>query len=195
MVGEGPCQIKIRRCLTAEDKTQDAGQAVVEQPKTEQQLMKEMNQAVKSGDYKAVAKVAQELVKFQKAKEQAELDAKQRVLYEKTELVKSAITKALAKMVDAGDLDQADGIWYTHDFGEKLVTCRLTKTAPRAKGATSGGGGGKKFSVSTTELLEKFGDQEYKDGQTYKQAWEANQDKNWRYAIRESLLKKSGMIS
>ncbi len=169
--------------------------AVEEKPKTEAQLMQEMNAAVKSGDYKAVAKVAQELVKFQKAKEQAELEAKQKVLAEKTEKVKSVIQNALKKLVDSGELDQADGIWYSNDFGEKLITCRLMKTAPRAKGTGGGGGGGKKFSVSTSELLEKFGADEYKDGMTYSQAWESNTDKNWRYAIRESLLKKSGMIS
>ena len=166
-----------------------------EKTKTEQELMHEMQAAVKSGDYKAVAKVASELVKFQKSKEQAELEAKQKVLADKTEKVKSAIQKALAKMVESGELDQADGIWYSNDFGEKLVSCRLLKTQPRAKGTGGGGGGGKKFAVSTNELLEKFGEQEYKDGQTFKAAWESNTDKNWRYAIREALLKKSGMIS
>ena len=166
-----------------------------QKPKTEQELMQEMQAAVKSGDYKAVAKVASELVKFQKSKEQAEFDAKVKVLEAITEKVKVTIQKALQKMVDAGELDLADGIWYANDFGEKLVTCRLMKTAAKAKTGGGGGGGGKKFSVSTNELLEKFGDQEYKDGATFKAAWESNTDKNWRYAIREALLKKSGMIS
>lgn len=172
-------------------------QAVEEQPKDEATLMQEMNQAVASGDYKAVAKVAQELVKFQKAKEQAELEARQKVLAEKTELVKSTIQKALAKLVESGELDEADGIWYSNDFGEKLVTCRLMKTAAKTRtgGGGGGGGGGKKFSVSTSELLEKFGSDEYKDGMSYQQAWESNTDKNWRYAIRESLLKKAGVVS
>ncbi len=178
--------------MADEETTQE--QAVEEQPKDEAALMQEMNQAVASGDYKAVAKVAQELVKFQKAKEQAELEARQAVLAEKTETVKSVIQKALAKLVESGELDEADGIWYSNDFGEKLVTCRLMKTAARKTGG-GGGGGGKKFSVSTSELLEKFGSEEYKDGMSYQQAWESNTDKNWRYAIRESLLKKAGVVS
>ena len=167
----------------------------VEAPKTEAELMADMGRAVKAGDYKAVAKVAQELVRFQKAKEQAELEAKQKVLAERTDKVKQAIEKALKPLVDSGFLDQADGIWYAHDFGDKLVTCRLMKSAPRTARTAGGGGGGKKFSVSTTELLEKFGNDEYKDRQTFKAAWDANTDKNWRYAIRESLLKKNGNIS
>jgi hypothetical protein len=170
--------------------------AVAEKPKTEAELMADMMAAVKSGDYKAVAKVASELVKFQKAKEQAELEAKQKVLAEKTIKIKAAIDKAVEKLIQSGELDAADGIWYTNDFGEKLVTCRLIKVMTKTKTTTGGGGGGgKKFSVSTTELLEKFGSQEYKDGQTFQAAWDANTDKNWRYAIREALLKKDGLIS
>lgn len=171
----------------------EQAQAVEEQPKTEEQLMTEMNEAVASGDFKAVAKVAQELVKVQKAKEQAEHEAKVKALEAVTDKVKTAIEKSVSKMVEAGELDQADGIWFNWDFGEKLVTCRLMKTATRKSGG--GGGGGKKFSISTAEMLEKFGSEEYKDGMTYQAAWDSNTDKNWRYAIRESLLKKSGMIS
>ena len=168
--------------------------AVEEQPKDEATLMAEMNSAVASGDYKAVAKVAQELVKAQKAKEQTELAAKAAVLDAKVTTVRDIITKSLQKMVDAGELDMADGIWYTWDFGEKEAVCRLARTAARKAGG-GGGGGGKKFSVSTPTLLETYGADDYKDGMTYKQAWDSNADKNWRYAIRESLLKKGGYIS
>lgn len=162
-----------------------------EAPKTEEQLMVEMDEAVKSGDYKLVAKVAQELVKFQRIQEQAELIARQEFLASKTEAVKAAIDKALAKMINDGDLDQVDGVWYNHDFGEKSTSCRLVKTAVRAKSSSSG----KKFSISTSEMLEKFGNDEYKDGMSFQAAWDSNTDKNWRYGIRESLLKKAGLVS
>lgn len=177
----------------ADEQTQ--GQAVVEQPKDEAALMAEMNQAVKSGDYKAVAKVASELVKFQKAKEQAEYDAKVKALAEVELKVKSAIAKAIQPFVEKGELDSADGVWFAQDFGEKLVTCRLMKVAVKKASGGGGGGAGKKFSVSTSELLEKFGADEYKDGQTFQAAWDSNVDKNWRYAIREALLKKAGVVS
>ena len=168
--------------------------AVETAPKTEADLTKEMQDAMKTGDFKAVAKVAQELVKFQKAKEAAELEAKQQALAAVTEEVKAAIEKALKPLIDSGKLDQADGIWYTNDFGEKLVACRTMKNQTKAK-TGGGGGGGKKFSVSTTELLEKFGSEEYKDGLSYQAYWDANPDKNARYGVRESLLKKGGYTS
>lgn len=168
--------------------------AVAEVPqKTETDLTKEMQDAMKSGDFKAVAKVAQELVKFQKAKEAAELEAKQQILAAVTEEVKAAIEKAVKPLIDSGRLDEADGIWYTNDFGEKLVACRTMKSQTKAR--TGGGGGGKKFSVSTSELLEKFGAEEYKDGQSFQAYWDANTDKNARYGIREALLKKAGYTS
>jgi len=168
--------------------------AVEEQPKTEQELMAEMNSAVASGDYKAVAKVAQELVKAQKTKEAAELAAKAAVLDAKVNTVKDTIMKSLSKMVEAGDLDMADGVFFNWDFGDKEPSCRLTKAAVR-KAGSGGGGAGKKFSISTPAMLETYGADDYKDGMTYQQAWNSNADKNWRYAIRESLLKKGGYIS
>ena len=168
---------------------------IQEKPRTEAELMAEMEKALKSKDFKAVSKVSSELVKFQKAKEQTELEAKQKVLASMTEEVKAVIQKALAKLVDSGKLDAADGIWYSNDFGEKLVQCRLIKTQTKAKGTGGGGGGGKKFDISTDELMEKFGGEIYKDGKTFKEAHESNTDKNWRYGIREVLLKKGGYIS
>jgi len=163
---------------------------------SEAELLKQMQEATKSGDFKQVAKVASELVKFQKAKEQAELEAKQKALAEVTETVKAAIDKVVNGLIDSGKLDMADGVWYTNDFGDKLTTCRLMKGQAKAKssGGNGGGGGGKKFDVDTTDLLEKFGNQEYKDGVTFNQAWEADTDKNKRYAIREKLLKLGGYI-
>ena len=175
--------------------TPTAPVAVEAKPPSEAELMAQMNAAVKSGDYKAVAKVAQELVKFQKSKEAAELEAKQAVLAKFTEQVKLAIEKAIKPFIDSRQLDLADGVWFAQDFGEKLTTCKLMKSQAKAARTGGTGGGGKKFSVSTSELLDKFGDAEYKEGQTFKAAWEANTDKNWRYAIREALLKKNGNIT
>ncbi len=178
----------------AEDKANGGAVATADKPKTEAELMAEMDKALKSKDFKAVSKVSAELVKFQKDKEAAELAAKQKKLEGMTEKVKTAIQNALKKMVDSGELDEADGIWYTNDFGEKLVTCRLMKTQAKAK-TSGGGGGGKKFSVTTEEMLEKFGGETYKDGKSFKEAWDSNTDKNFRYAIRETLLKKGGYIA
>lgn len=169
--------------------------AVTEQPKDEATLMAEMNQAVASGDYKAVAKVASELVKFQKTKEAAEQAEKQKRLTEVSSKVQAAIDKIVEKLVSDGVLDDADGVWYSRDFGERLVTIRLMKAQAKTKTGGSGGSTGKKFDVNTNDLLERFGDTEYKDGLTFKQAWESNMDKNYRYAIRVALLKRVGVTS
>lgn len=183
--------------------TQEQPQAVVQpteaKPATEAELMASMDKAIKSGDYRAVAKVATDIAKVQKTKETAELEAKQAALASLTIEVKAIIEKAVKPMVDAGKLDKADGIWYSYDFGEKLTACRLMKSAPKARTSTSGGGGGKKFDVNTTpgsELFEKFKGEQYKEsGMTVQQAWDSDADKNKRYAIRQWLLKKGGVIS
>jgi len=170
----------------------DATAVEVKAP-TEAELKAELDKAYKSGDWKAIAKVAGEIAKFEKAKESAEHEKVLKALEAITEEVKKAVQKVIQPFIDAKKLDKADGIWFVQDFGEKLVTCRLTKSAPR-KAGTGGGGGGKKFDVSTEDLLAKFGDTEYKDGVTFKAAHEATTDKNKRYAIREALLKKGGYI-
>lgn len=167
---------------------------------SEQELMTLLQDAIKTGNFKAVAKVSAQLVKFQNAHEAAELTAKQAAIAGLTTKVREAIDKVLLKMVEKAELDSADGIWYEWDFGQNTkgaTGCKLLKSTAKAKTAGhTGGGGGKKFAVNTKELIDnKYGDHEYKDGQTFAQAWEASTDKNWRYAIREKILKLEGLIS
>ena len=175
-----------------------SNQAQEAAPKTEPQLLAEMQAAVASGDFKAVAKVAAELVKVQKSKEAAELEAKVKALEAITGTVKAAIVKALKPMIEAGKMDSADGVWFTWDFGEgDLVGCKLMKSqAKTARTGGGGGGGGKKFNVSTKELIDqKYAKEAYKDGMTFKEAWDKSSDKNWRFAIRNAVLKLEGLIS
>jgi len=169
---------------------------VVEEPKaepTEADLMAELEAALKSKDFKAVAAASRKLDQAVKAKEKAELDAKRAALDAMAEKVKSAIAKAVKPLVDSGELDAADGIWYSYDFGEASPVVRLMKTQPRAARA-GGGGGGKKFDISTDDMLARHGEEEYKDGMTFRQAYDSSTDKNWRYAIRQKLLKIEGII-
>jgi hypothetical protein len=160
---------------------------------TEKELKAQLDTAMKGGDWKAIAKVAGEIAKLEKGKEDAAKELKLKALEGITEKVKAAIQKAVQPFIDSKQLDVADGVWFSQDFGEKLVTCKVTKTAVRK--ATGGGGGvGKKFDVSTTDMLAKYGDKVYKDGVTFKVAWEADADKNKRFAIRTALLKLDGQI-
>ena len=74
----------------------------VEAPKqaSEAELMQQLDAALKSKDFKAVAKVSNEIAKFQKTKEQAELETKQSALAAVTDEVKKVITAALKPLVE-----------------------------------------------------------------------------------------------
>lgn len=165
-----------------------------EQPAlTPEQLMSELQVALTKGDFKAVAQISRKIDQTTKATEKAELEAKLAALKEISDEVAKAITDAITPYVDSGQLDVADGIWFSYDFGEQAPTIRLTKTTAKAP-RVGGGGTGKKFDISTDDMLAKHGDKEYKDGKTFKQAYDENTDKNWRYAIRTRLLKLEGII-
>ena len=161
---------------------------------TEAELMAELEAALKSKNFKAVAAASRKLDTAVKAKEKAELDEKRKALDAMIDAVKEAITKAVKPLVDSGKLDAADGIWYSYDFGEQAPVVRLMKSQPKARTSTCGGGGGKKFDVSTDDMLARHGQEEFKDGLTLQQAYESSTDKNWRFAIRKQLLKKEGLI-
>ena len=176
----------------ANGKVADAVATPVAQP-TEAELKAELDKAYKSGDFKAIAAVARKIDTAVKAKEKSELDAKRAAVDKMIEKVKAAISKAVQSLVDSGVLDGADGIWYTYDFGEQAPTVRLLKLAPKAA-RQGGGGGGKKFDVRTEDMLARHGSEDYKEGQNFQQAWEVSTDKNWRYAIRQKLLKLEGVI-
>ncbi len=161
---------------------------------TEAELMEEIEKALKSKDFKAVASASRKLDQAVKAKEKAELEVKRQALDAMTGEVKDAISKAVKGLVDSGKLDAADGIWYSYDFGEQAPTVRLMKSQPRATRAGGGTGGGKKYDISTDDMLSRHGQKEYKDGLNFQQAYESSTDKNWRYAIRSKLLKLEGII-
>jgi len=162
-------------------------------PLSEAELMKAIAEASTKGDYKAVAKIAQQLVTFQKAKETAEAAAKTKALEAITLEVNKAIKSALMPFYDARKLDKADGVWFSWDFGDNVTSTKLSKVAIRK---STGGGGGKKFDINTKDVIDrKYADTEYKDGMTFSQAWEHSSDKNWRYAIRQRVLKLEGLVS
>lgn len=161
---------------------------------TEEELTAELEKALASKDFKQVAAVSRKIDQTIKAKEKAEQAEKVAALDAMRGKVKTAYAKAMKPIVESGDLDAADGIWISQDFGEgeQGIVVRLMKSAPRA--ARAGGGGGKKFDISTDDMLSRHGQEEYKDGLTFQQAHESSTDKNWRYAIRQKLLKKEGII-
>src|SRR3990167_9418784 len=67
---------------------------------SEASLMASMEQAMKAKDYKAVARVSQELVKYQRTQEQAIADAKSKALVAITTEVKTVLDTAVKGLID-----------------------------------------------------------------------------------------------
>ena len=167
--------------------------------KDKDQLLVELKAALDTGDFKAVAKVSREIDKIQVGEEKLERDAKLAELTGLTVKVGAAISKVINKMVDADELDAADGVWYSMDFGQVMVdgvrpsNCRLIKAVAK-KGGGAGTGAGKKFSVSTTELLAQHGTEQMGDsGMTFQEAYDADTSGNSRYKVRIKLLRVAGI--
>jgi hypothetical protein len=159
-------------------------------------LQTQLKQAINADkpDWKAIAKISDEIGKLQRAVDTAERDAKLKELETVTLEVKAVIEKALKVLTDAGKLDKADGVWYSHDFGDKLTTCKLMKPTKATKGTGGGGGTGKKFDITTTDLLAKHGGAQYSNsGMTCQQAHDADTNGNKRYLIRKAMLKLEGL--
>lgn len=171
--GEGPIEVKV---------------------KSQKQLLSEMTEATNKGDWKAVSKISSEIAKLVAGQEKAERDAKLEAVIELTEKVKKTLDKALKPLYDSGELDVCDGVWYSWDFGNTEIATRLLKGTTRKGG---NGGGGKKFSITTKELLEAHGtvviDSGDNAGATYREVYEASTDGNSRYSVRMKLLKLHGL--
>jgi len=180
---------------------------------TQEQLREQMKTAVANEDWKAVSKVSADLAKLEKDAEKAARDAAEASVKELTMKVKDAITNFLTPMIDSGELDGCDGVWYGMDFGDQMedsglrpASCKLLKSAAKPR-ASGGGGGGTKFNVSYKDFLAKYGDELVTDadaefrsalkpcvGLTWKEAYESSTDGNFRYHIRECWLHKDSLI-
>ncbi len=174
---------------------------------TEDQIKLQMTDAVGKGDWSLVKKLAAELDKLSKAQAASAKAELLKMLAEKTLLIKETIDKAIAKYIDNGALDGADGVWYVKDFGEVSSSCRLTKAAKK----TGEGGGSASTSSYVTDprksadLIAQVGEQVMfeKDtavtidkaeqvmpaGTTLKQAYEYSNNGGWRNRVRQALLK------
>ena len=178
----------------AKDKPQET---TTEQPAAEpeltiEQLMAQMQDAISANDFKAVSQISRKIDTRNRAIEKSALDEKRAMADEVGNTVMSAIMEVVQPLVDDGTLDNFDGVWFTNDFGEQQPTIRLVKTATKQR-SSGNGGGGKKFDVSTEDMLSRHGEEVYKDGVTFSVAYQSNVDKNWRYAIRMKLLKLEGI--
>lgn len=165
------------------------------------QLLADLQSALDKGEFNEVAKVSREIAKVEAEARRAEVEALQEMLAETTEKVRGILDKAVAKMKDAGDLEGADGVWYSNDFsGTDVSGIKLLKLAPRKTGKGTQGDTTRKFSIKTEELLAQFGGEIIPEGgklsayagQTYQQAYDASTEGNHRYQVRTALLKLGG---
>ena len=171
-------------------------QPITEQPVTEptiKDLMALMQTAITGNDFKAVSQISRQIDQRNRAVEKAALEEKRAHEGEVGNIVLNALMEVLNPIVAEGTLDNFDGVWFNLDFGEQQPQIRLIKTATKVR-SSGGGGTGKKFDISTEDMLSKHGGEAYKDDMTFRQAYDSNVDKNWRYAIRTKLLKLESII-
>ena len=176
----------------ANETTATPEQPAVEPELTIEQLMAQMQDAISANDFKAVSQISRKIDTRNRAIEKAALDEKRAKAEQVGKAVIVAYLGAVQPYIDDGMLDPFEGIWISHDFGEQAPTIRLLKTATKAR-SSGNGGAGKKFDVSTEDMLSRHGEEVYKDGMTFSVAYQSNVDKNWRYAIRMKLLKLEGI--
>jgi len=182
------------------------------EPTPQELLREQMREAVANEDWKAVGKVSADLAKLEKEEARLAREAAEGAVKELTIKVKDTITDLLTPMIESGELDGCDGVWYGMDFGDLMesglrpASCKLLKSAAKAPRA-GGGGGGTKFNVGYKDFLAKYGDElvteadaEFRSalkpnvGQTWKEAYESSTGGNFRYHIRECWLHKDGLI-
>ncbi len=202
----------------------DADTAVAEQPTKEidygkmstDQLLVEMGKAYESKDMKLMGQIAKVHTATEKVEDKVKKDALQSKLQEIVGETLKEITSLVDKLVDAGKLDGAEGVWFAYDMGEKREkginpACRLTKTSRRASTGTSGTSGSYVANpAKSSELLEQVGDnvmfeedtlvkidkveQTMKAGTTFNDAYKHSTNGGWRNRVRMALLKEAGLV-
>lgn len=181
------------------DEEKQVGEQKPPEPKKavdEKALQDQLQKAMASGDMQTVIKIAGELKKAQQEAERAEMDAKKGQIAELEKSVTAAIEKVIEKfgpqIVDLVGKERAvlNVSWKAAD--EAAPEVKVVK-GTGGGGKKGGGGGGtpQKFDMSSEDLLDLYGDQEYKEGEgkTLREAWDENTEKNHRFNIRKKLIK------
>lgn len=180
--------------------------AVLSHDELEQKLAK----AAQAGDYKLVRQIARELEESEKTEAKAKKERQLTLLAEVTSKVKAKLDAIVNKMVDSKELDDADGVWYSFDFGSTDTACRLTKSAPRKSSGNGGSGSYVSHPAKTSDLLTQVGGNvifaeetevtidkvkhNMPAGMTFKEAYDLSNNGGWRNRIRMALLKEAGLV-
>lgn len=179
---------------------------------TSEQVLEAMGKAFKTKDMKLVGQLSKLYTKKEAEAEKAKKDALQTELAKITLDVKVRFDALANELTDSGMLDGADGIWYAKDFGEKLTTCRITKTQRKAAGESTSSGKSSYVAnpAKSADLIAQVGDHVYLKedttvtidkvehalpaGTTFKEAYDFSTNGGWRNRIRMALLKEAGII-
>ena len=162
-------------------------------------------------DYLAVSRSAAALVKLEKSLEVDKAKVRDAALIVLGGALTAEIRQAIQPFLDRDELPLAEGVWFSWDFGElPLPTTRIrflkatikTPSTPSTPSTRTGGGGkGKLFNIGWKDLLAKHGATQYTiygnitpTGMTCQQAWDANAERNSRFAVRKAMLLLEGLI-
>lgn len=159
-------------------------------------LVEQLKAAIDAGDFKAVGKLAKDIAQSQAAEEKAAREKRQKGLLELTGKVMKDMQKVVASHAEELSKAKADGVWFFDDNVSHESDCRLIKRKVRAGG--TGGGGGQRYAVSTTDLLAAHGDaivggEGPMSGMTFNDAWASTTEKNARYQLRVKMIKLAGI--
>ena len=196
--------------MTTEEKTIDYATL------SKDELFEALGQAYKAKDMKLMGKLSSLVAKAEAGEAKAAKEALQSALVEVTQETSREINKTIDKMIEAGKLDGAEGVWFAREFGviEEVginPSCRLIKSGRKA---SSGDSSAKSSYVAhpakSAELLAQVGEHvmfaedtertidkqavTMPAGMTYNEAYAYSTNGGWRNSVRMALLKEAGVI-
>ena len=204
---------------TSEVLAEAKADAVVDYSKlSKDQLLEAIGKAYASKNMKLMGQLSKLYTKVEADEEKAKKEALQSELVKVTADTLAKLTTYADSLVESGELDGAEGIWFALDFGtirEKGInpSCRLMKGSRKASaggGASAGKssyvanpaksadllaqvGGNVYFAETTTVTIDKV-EQVMDAGMTFKQAYDFSTNGGWRNRVRMALLKEAGVI-
>jgi len=161
-------------------------------------LDQQFENAVASRDMALVKRLAGEIDKRDKVAEREHLDANKELIVELALKVKSKLIETSKKFeADIKELVGNDKarVKFEYDFANELDTTIAISKGPIAGARrASGGGTPQRYEKGTPGMLAEFGEQPFKkdgedSGMTLQEAWNSNTDGNFRYKIRQQLVK------
>ena len=184
---------------------------------TPTELLELIGAAFKAKDMKQMGQLSKLYTKAEAAVEKTKKDKLVEVLIETTSAALGMLSSIVDTMVEKGELDGAEGIWFAYDFGsirEQGInpSCKLIKTTRKVGGGTSTGASSYIANpAKSADLLLKVGDhvmfaedtnvtidkqdQIMQTGVTFQQAYDHSTNGGWRNRVRMALLKEAGEIT